>query len=84
MISSLKLNFKIIIFLAIVAILLNIMSNSRNAFILSSFLSISILYEKFVGFRKSFTKIVYIVAKISIPIMAVFSYAMTIVHIIYI
>ena len=75
-IKNKKYDFKIIIFFAIVAILLNIMCNSRNAFILSSFLSISILYEKFVGFRKSFTKIVYIVAKISIPIMAVFSYAM--------
>lgn len=71
-----KLNFKIIILFTIISIILNIICNSRNAFFLSCFLFISILYEKFIGFRKNFKNIVYIITKFSIPVMSAFSYAM--------
>lgn len=71
-----KVKKTVISLFLIIALSLNIICNSRNAFFLCLFLSVFVLYEKFVGVKATTKRILSIVTKYSVPVMAIFSGAM--------
>lgn len=65
----------ILLFLGI-AIILNSVCNSRNAFGLTVLLSVMILFEKNIGTSNFFKKVAFYVSKYSVVVLSAFSYAM--------
>lgn len=60
----------------IVALILNLTNDSRNALYLSLILNGLVLFEKVLGFQRISKEILYLITKYSVLVMSIFSYAM--------
>lgn len=71
-----KLKLKVIFAFLLFSILLNLICNSRNAFILSCMLFLLVLFEKYKKKKKILMGVMYKISTYSVPVIAGFSYAM--------
>lgn len=71
-----RVKSSVVVMFFLIQCLLYLSNNSRNAFFVSIVFTTLMIYEKYIGIKKSAQKVFYACTKIMVPVLSIFSFAM--------